>query len=51
MTLSSTVSYHQSGAEASTPADTGDRIASVEVSLVFLPLAAPISDAKVQRRP
>ena len=44
---SNIVSYAQAGADARTAADSGDRIAWVKVSLVFLPLATPVSDAKV----
>lgn len=44
---SNVVSYAQVGADARTAADAGDRIASIKVSLMFLPLATPVSDAKV----
>lgn len=44
---SNIVSYAQVGAEARTAAESGDRIESVKVSLIFLPLATPVSDAKV----
>ncbi len=44
---SNIVSYAQVAAGARTAADAGDRIAWVQVSLVFLPLATPVSDAKV----
>jgi L-alanine-DL-glutamate epimerase-like enolase superfamily enzyme len=44
---SNTVSYAQVGADARTAAGTGDRIEWIKLSLVFLPLATPVSDAKV----
>ncbi|MDB5847344.1 MAG: enolase [Rhodoferax sp.] len=44
---SNTVSYAQVAADARTAADTGDRIDWIKLSLVFLPLATPVSDAKV----
>jgi L-alanine-DL-glutamate epimerase-like enolase superfamily enzyme len=44
---SNTVSYAQVAADTRTAADTGDRIAWIKLSLVFLPLATPVSDAKV----
>ncbi|MEJ8850131.1 mandelate racemase/muconate lactonizing enzyme family protein [Variovorax rhizosphaerae] len=44
---SNIVSYAKIGADARTAADTGDRIAHIKLSLVFLPLATPVSDAKV----
>lgn len=47
MTVSCSVKYHQAAPGERSAADSGDRIASVQLSLVFLPLAAPISDAKV----
>jgi L-alanine-DL-glutamate epimerase-like enolase superfamily enzyme len=45
MTVASSVSY--SKAEGRTAADAGDRIERIVLSLVTLPLATPISDAKV----
>ena len=47
MTASPGVSYSKQAASSRSAADSGDRIASVALSLVVLPLAAPISDAKV----
>lgn len=44
---STAVSYARAAAGARTAADSGDRIASVRLSLVLLPLATPVSDAKV----
>jgi L-alanine-DL-glutamate epimerase-like enolase superfamily enzyme len=44
---SNIVSYARVAADTRTAADTGDRIASIELSLVLLPLATPVSDAKV----
>ncbi|MEJ8857536.1 mandelate racemase/muconate lactonizing enzyme family protein [Variovorax robiniae] len=44
---SNIVSYAKIGADARTAAETGDRIAHIKLSLVFLPLATPVSDAKV----
>ncbi|MGI4778394.1 MAG: L-talarate/galactarate dehydratase [Janthinobacterium lividum] len=44
---SNVVSYARVGADARTAADTADRIASIKVSLMLLPLATPVSDAKV----
>lgn len=44
---SNIVSYAKSAADARTAAETGDRIEWVKVSLVYLPLATPVSDAKV----
>ena len=44
---SNIVSYAKMGADARTAADTGDRIAHIKLSLVYLPLATPVSDAKV----
>lgn len=44
---SNIVSYAQVGADARTAADTADRIEWVKLSLVHLPLATPVSDAKV----
>lgn len=44
---SNIVSYAKVSADARTAADSGDRIASIKLSLVFLPLATPVSDAKV----
>ena len=46
-TESDVVSYAQVGADARTAAESGDRIDSIKLSLVFLPLATPVSDAKV----
>lgn len=49
MTLSANsqaVSYAQA-ADAKTAAESGDSISAVKLSLVFLPLATPVSDAKV----
>ena len=40
-------SYAQVSADTRTAADTGDRIEHIELSLVYLPLATPVSDAKV----
>jgi L-alanine-DL-glutamate epimerase-like enolase superfamily enzyme len=47
MTVSSSVSYNKPTDGVRNAADSGDRIASVALSLVVLPLAEPISDAKV----
>jgi L-talarate/galactarate dehydratase len=47
MNKQASVSYAKPAAGTRTAADSGDRIAWVRLSLVFLPLAAPISDAKV----
>jgi hypothetical protein len=47
MTIQSSVSYAKPSAATRTAADSGDRIEWVKLSLVYLPLAAPISDAKV----
>ncbi|KGH08237.1 MdlA [Comamonas thiooxydans] len=44
---SNIVSYAQVGEGTRTAAESGDRIESVKVSLIFLPLATPVSDAKV----
>ncbi len=44
---SNIVSYAKVAADARTAADTGDRIAAIDLSLVHLPLATPVSDAKV----
>lgn len=44
---SNVVSYARVAPDARTAADTGDRIAWVELSLIYLPLATPVSDAKV----
>ena len=44
---SNIVSYAQVAADARTAADTGDRIEWVQLSLTLLPLATPVSDAKV----
>jgi L-alanine-DL-glutamate epimerase-like enolase superfamily enzyme len=44
---SNVVSYAQVSADTRTAADTGDRIVHIELSLVYLPLATPVSDAKV----
>ncbi|MBN8758712.1 MULTISPECIES: L-talarate/galactarate dehydratase [Variovorax] len=44
---SNIVSYAKVAEGARTAAETGDRIDSVKVSLIFLPLATPVSDAKV----
>lgn len=44
---SNIVSYAQVSADTRTAADTGDRIVHIELSLVYLPLATPVSDAKV----
>ncbi len=41
------VSYAQVGDDARTAAQSGDRIASIQLSLIYLPLATPVSDAKV----
>jgi len=47
MTVRSSVSYSKPQRPGATAADSGDRIERVELSLLFLPLATPISDAKV----
>ena len=44
---SNTVSYTQLDTSARTAAQSGDRIAWIKLSLTFLPLATPVSDAKV----
>lgn len=44
---SNIVSYAAVGADARTAADSGDRIAWIRLSLTLLPLATPVSDAKV----
>ncbi|MDS1139662.1 mandelate racemase/muconate lactonizing enzyme family protein [Pusillimonas sp. SM2304] len=44
---STIVSYAQVAADARTAADAGDRIAAIDLSLVYLPLGTPVSDAKV----
>ncbi|MBL8323656.1 MAG: mandelate racemase/muconate lactonizing enzyme family protein [Rubrivivax sp.] len=44
---SNIVSYAKVGADARTAAESGDRIAAIRLSLVHLPLATPVSDAKV----
>jgi L-talarate/galactarate dehydratase len=44
---SNIVSYAQAGAGARTAAEAGDRIAWIQLSLTHLPLATPVSDAKV----
>lgn len=44
---STIVSYAQTTPGARTAADTGDCIEWIKVSLMFLPLATPVSDAKV----
>lgn len=44
---SNVVSYAQVAADARTAADTADRIDWIRLSLVYLPLATPVSDAKV----
>ena len=44
---SNVVSYAKVSATARTAAEAGDRIAHVRLSLIFLPLATPVSDAKV----
>ncbi|MEY2952284.1 MAG: hypothetical protein RLZZ401_371, partial [Pseudomonadota bacterium] len=41
------VSYARQAVGDKTAADTGDRIDWVKLSLVHLPLAVPVSDAKV----
>jgi L-alanine-DL-glutamate epimerase-like enolase superfamily enzyme len=41
------VSYAQVGADARTAAQAADRIEWIQLSLVYLPLATPVSDAKV----
>ncbi|WP_380181057.1 L-talarate/galactarate dehydratase [Kalamiella sp. sgz302252] len=43
---SEAVTYAQAS-QAKTAADSGDRISAVKLSLAFLPLATPVSDAKV----
>ena len=44
---SNAVSYARSAPDARTAADSGDRIAAIRLSLIRLPLATPVSDAKV----
>ena len=44
---SNVVSYAKAADGERTAAQTGDRIDAVKVSLIFLPLATPVSDAKV----
>ena len=44
---SNIVSYATAATDAGTAAGSGDRIAAIRLSLVFLPLATPVSDAKV----
>jgi L-alanine-DL-glutamate epimerase-like enolase superfamily enzyme len=44
---SNIVSYAKVASDARTAAESGDRIESIKLSLVFLPLATPVSDAKV----
>ncbi|MFJ3056277.1 mandelate racemase/muconate lactonizing enzyme family protein [Herbaspirillum sp. NPDC087042] len=44
---SNIVSYAKVAADARTAAESGDRIEWVKVSLIYLPLATPVSDAKV----
>lgn len=44
---SNIVSYATVAADARTAADTGDRIEWIQLSLTLLPLATPVSDAKV----
>src|SRR5215472_8999324 len=44
---SNVVSYAKVAADARTAAETGDRIDHVGLSLILLPLATPVSDAKV----
>ncbi|MFC3337398.1 L-talarate/galactarate dehydratase [Paracandidimonas soli] len=44
---SNVVSYSKVDANARTAAESGDRIEWIKVSLVYLPLATPVSDAKV----
>ncbi len=44
---SNVVSYAKVGADARTAADTADRIDWIKLSLTYLPLATPVSDAKV----
>lgn len=44
---STIVSYAKVAADARTAADAGDRIAAIDLSLVYLPLGTPVSDAKV----
>ena len=44
---SNVVSYAKVADDARTAADAGDSIEWIKLSLVFLPLAAPVSDAKV----
>jgi L-alanine-DL-glutamate epimerase-like enolase superfamily enzyme len=47
MAAAPSVTYHRPAEDAGSAADSGDRIERVALSLVVLPLAAPISDAKV----
>lgn len=44
---SNVVSYAKVGADARTAADAADRIDWIRLSLIYLPLATPVSDAKV----
>ena len=44
---SNIVSYAKADANVRTAAESGDRIEWIKVSLVYLPLATPVSDAKV----
>jgi len=44
---SNIVSYAQVAADARTAAQSSDRIVHVQLSLIYLPLATPVSDAKV----
>lgn len=44
---SNIVSYAKADTDARTAAQSGDRIEWIKVSLVYLPLATPVSDAKV----
>ena len=44
---SNIVSYAKIGADARTAADAADRIEWIKLSLTYLPLATPVSDAKV----
>lgn len=44
---SNVVSYSKVDANARTAAESGDRIEWIKVSLIYLPLATPVSDAKV----
>jgi len=44
---STIVSYAKVAADARTAAEAGDRLAAIDLSVVYLPLGTPVSDAKV----